>query len=95
MADYRWVYDSRHLQADCQEPELAPEDRNPTLCNRVWTTFTFTFYIRPRGRNYHRSLVTTSPAILSHVVFLALLSLNLVPASAGVRAGMSPLPGGR
>ena len=25
MAAYRWVYDSRHLQADCQEPESAPE----------------------------------------------------------------------
>jgi len=25
MAAYRRVYDSRHLQADCQEPGLAPE----------------------------------------------------------------------
>jgi len=25
MAAYRRVYDSRHLQADCQEPELVPE----------------------------------------------------------------------
>jgi len=25
MAVYRRVYDSRHLQADCQEPGLAPE----------------------------------------------------------------------
>ena len=25
MADYRRVYDSRHLQADCQEPGSAPE----------------------------------------------------------------------
>jgi len=25
MAAYRWVYDSRHLQADCQEPGSAPE----------------------------------------------------------------------
>ena len=24
MATYRRVYDSRHLQADCQEPESAP-----------------------------------------------------------------------
>ena len=38
MAAYRWVYDSRHLQADCQEPGSAPD---PTLCNRVWATFTF------------------------------------------------------
>jgi len=34
------VYDSRHLQADCQEPGSAPL-RNPTLGNRVWVTFTF------------------------------------------------------
>jgi len=25
MAAYRWVYDSRHLQADCQEAVSAPE----------------------------------------------------------------------
>ena len=25
MAPYRRVYDSRHLQADCQEPGSAPE----------------------------------------------------------------------
>ena len=25
MADYRRVYDSRNLQADCQEPGSAPE----------------------------------------------------------------------
>ena len=25
MATYRRVYDSHHLQADCQEPESAPE----------------------------------------------------------------------
>ena len=41
MAAYRRVYDSRHLQADCQEPGSAP-DR--TLGNRVWATFTF-FYL--------------------------------------------------
>ena len=25
MAAYHWVYDSRHLQADCQGPGSAPE----------------------------------------------------------------------
>ena len=40
MAAYRRVYDSRHLQADCQEPGSAPE---PTLGSRVWATFTFIF----------------------------------------------------
>jgi len=39
MAAYRRVYDSRHLQADCQEPD---QFRNPTLGNWVWATFTFT-----------------------------------------------------
>jgi len=38
MAVYRRVYDSRHLQADCQEPGSVPE---PTLGSRVWATFTF------------------------------------------------------
>ena len=39
MAAYRRVYDSRHLQADCQEPGSAPEPY--TLGNRVWAAFTF------------------------------------------------------
>jgi len=38
MAAYRRVYDSHHLQVDCQEPGSAPE---PTLSKRVWATFTF------------------------------------------------------
>ena len=38
MAAYRRVCDSRHLQADCQEPDQL---QNPTLGNRVWATFTF------------------------------------------------------
>jgi len=38
MAAYRRVYDSRHLQADCQEPGSVLK---PTLGNRVWATFTF------------------------------------------------------
>ena len=33
MAAYRRVYDSHHLQADCQEPDQL---RNPTLGSRVW-----------------------------------------------------------
>ena len=38
---YRRVYDSRHLQADCQKSGSAPE---PTVGNRVWATFTFLIY---------------------------------------------------
>ena len=36
MAAYRQVYDSRHLQTDCQNRNQL---RNPTLGNRVWTIF--------------------------------------------------------
>ena len=37
MAAYRGVYDSRHLQTDCQEPGSAPVPY--TLGNREWATF--------------------------------------------------------
>ena len=37
MAAYRRVYDSRHLQVDCQEPGSAQEPY--ARDNRVWTTF--------------------------------------------------------
>jgi len=51
MAAYRQVYDSRHLQADCQEPGSVLEPY--TLGNRVWATFTlFTFSVK---RNYRRA----------------------------------------
>jgi len=39
MTAYRWVYDSRHLQADCQELGSAPEPY--MLDNVVWATYTF------------------------------------------------------
>ena len=38
MAVYRRVYDSRQLQADCQELDWL---RKPMLGNRVWATYTF------------------------------------------------------
>jgi len=38
MAAYRRVYDSRHLQLTAKNRDQL---RNPTLCNRVWATFTF------------------------------------------------------
>jgi len=37
MAAYRRVYDSRHLQADCQEPGSTLE---PYARTRVWATYT-------------------------------------------------------
>ena len=39
MAAYRRVYDSRHLQADCQEPGSAAEPY--ALGNRVRATISF------------------------------------------------------
>jgi len=48
MAAYRGVYDSRHLQADCQEPGSAPEP----YANRVWATFRITDVVaRSKLRN--------------------------------------------
>jgi len=51
MAAYRRVYDSRHLQADCQEPGSAP---NPTLGNRVWATLHMVHTIKAVTRIYFR-----------------------------------------
>ena len=42
MAAYRRVYDSRHLQADCQNQDQL---RNPMLGNRVWATFFYTLAV--------------------------------------------------
>ena len=41
MAAYRRVYDSRHLQADCQEQGPPPEPY-ARQSNRLWTTFALT-----------------------------------------------------
>ena len=40
MAAYRRVYDSRHLQADCQEPGSAPEP----YARQSSMGYTFTFF---------------------------------------------------
>jgi len=48
MAAYRLVYDSRHLQADCQEPDQL---WNPTLGNRVRGTFTFIVLLYTQNLN--------------------------------------------
>jgi len=42
MAAYCWVYDSRHLQADCQEPGSSPEPYAWQSSMGLWATFTFT-----------------------------------------------------
>ena len=51
-------------------------------------TTTFSYHSLSTGRRQRRCADTTQPCIPPG-------SLNRVPASAGVRAGMSPLPGGR
>ena len=67
MAAYRCVYDSHHLQADCQNRDQL---RNPTLGNQVWATF-FTPPEEERAKaiaNMHKKLVKIGrvvPKILS------------------------------
>ena len=56
MAAYRRVYDSRHLQADCQKPGSAPE---PYAQHRVWATFTFLQY-NMQGFMWHYDADTIS-----------------------------------
>jgi len=41
MAAYRRVYDSRHLQADCQEPGSTPEPYARKSSMATFTFFTF------------------------------------------------------
>ena len=54
MAAYRRVYDSHHLQADCQEPGSA---RNPTLGNGVWAAFFTGSHILDDGEELHSESV--------------------------------------
>ena len=58
MATYRRVYDSRDLQADCQEPGSAPE--YPTLGNRVWATFSFLVYVQVTASLAKRGSISDS-----------------------------------
>jgi len=58
MAAYRRVYDSCHLQADCQVPGSAPEPY--TLGNRVWATFTLLHIIVLSFRDRWRRGVVVS-----------------------------------
>jgi len=55
MAAYRQVYDSHHLQADCQEPESAP---HPTLGNRVLARRFRLPLVRAARRSYMISINT-------------------------------------
>jgi len=59
MAAYRRVYDSRHLQADCREPGLAPE-RNSTREAQFQNDKTTVWIKRPtQGRVCHLHVAET------------------------------------
>ena len=64
MAVYRRVYDSRHLQADCQEPESAPE---------AYALLPSMGYLFPFIVTFARSSCThgTAPSYLSQLVRVA------------------------
>ena len=59
MAAQRRVYDSRHLQADCQEPGSAPEPY--TRQSSMGYTFTF-YYNYCKKLNSLKHLVRTTVA---------------------------------
>jgi len=54
MAAYRRVYDSRHLQADCQEPGSAPEP----YARLSSMSYLFYLTLTPNS-NYNLNLTTT------------------------------------
>ena len=60
MAAYRRVYDSRHLQADCQEPGSAPEPYA-----RHWSMATFSSALRFLCKNapYKSAVVKSNPLV--------------------------------
>ena len=64
MAAYRRVYDSHHLQGDCQKPDQL---RNHTLVNRVWAAFTVNLFA------YYLSDDMTSDDILPSVLWCSWL----------------------
>jgi len=54
MAAYRRVYDSRHLQADCQEPGSAPEPYARRSVIKYGLPFTMVSESRIRGSVWYR-----------------------------------------
>jgi len=53
MAAYRRIYDSRHLQAEYQEPD---QFQNPTLGSRAWVTFLHPLVNQPSPEERTRPL---------------------------------------
>jgi len=62
MAACRRVYDSHHLQADCQEPDQL---RNRTLGNRVWRPLPFLGYM---SRENARSVPSAVAELLQRLI---------------------------
>ena len=60
MAVYRRVYDSRHLQADCQNRDQL---WNPTLGNRVWATFFSRHHCPMEVGAYGEAILTVDPCV--------------------------------
>jgi len=60
MPAYRRVYDSRHLQADCQEPGSAPEPYAPQS--------SIPFYSPRNGMIYDRAIVAASYYLTKQVI---------------------------
>jgi len=89
MAAYRQVYDSRRLQAESQEMGSAPEpNARQSSIGNLYLFTTVICSLRHELRTFTAMPRSTQPRIPSQ-------SLNRVLASAVVRTGMSPLPGGR
>ena len=71
MAPYRRVYDSRHLQADCQEPGSAPEP----YVRQSSTGYLYVFFIPFSKLSEWRSAVSSTAHVAS-ILHLALLIIS-------------------
>ena len=108
MAAYRQVYDSRHLQADCQEPGSAPEPYARQSSMGYLYLFKLIYRCFRRSGGYSGAEQSTKlPNPLGdqgHNRFLGPTRVHNISIGSAVlaqltvvtnRAGMSPLPGGR
>ena len=81
MAAYRRVYDSRHLQADCQEPGSAAEPCG----NRVWAAF----FIEIDDSKLYRLHPAARPA--HHAAIHCVVSVRPTPANQPLTQALSVL----
>ena len=61
MAAYRQVFDSRHLQADCQEPGSAPEPYAEAIEYGLPVPFTVRSFLHDKNSNFvtYRQVATS------------------------------------